>query len=98
MDSEHEHATGARGVRPGCRKVEEPKLVSRQSFLLTVLTFFMLFQPCSLNNCLMMAKDELETVLDLDSRRLDTLRKLVSTHTNSHMTVINMLVYVRLDD
>ena len=28
----------------------------------------------------MMAKDELETVLDLDSQRLDTLRSLVSTH------------------
>jgi len=32
--------------------------------------------PNYLNNCLMMAKDELETVLDLDSRRLDTLRSL----------------------
>jgi len=32
--------------------------------------------PNYLNNCLMMAKDELETVLDLDSQRLDTLTSM----------------------
>ena len=37
MDFEHEHAKGAGGICPGCRKMEEPKLVSCQILLLTLL-------------------------------------------------------------
>ena len=37
MDFEHEHAKGAGGICPGCRKMEEPKLVSCQILLLTFL-------------------------------------------------------------
>ena len=54
----------------------KPQLVSCTSR--TLLTTI-----CSLNNCLRLAQDELETVLDLDPGRIKTLSNLVS---NSYLS------------
>ena len=54
----------------------KPQLVSCTSrTLLTTIS--------SLNNCLILAQDELETVLDLDAVRIKTLSNLVS---NSYLS------------